>query len=333
MAKIRAAITGIGAYLPDYVLNNEELSKLVDTSDEWIMKRIGIKERRIFKGEGKANSDMAVEAVKELFQKTGLKPHEVELIIYATLTPDMPLPSTATILADKLGIKNAMAFDISAACSGFIYALEIGAKFIESGEIKKLLIVASDKMSSITDYTDRKSCPLFGDAATAILLEPTTEELGVMDYIIQSDGIGRNYLYMKGGGSYHPASHETVDNKEHYVYQEGPTVFKYAVSKMADVSVDMMKRNNITAENLHWLVPHQANMRIIEATARRMGLEKDKVMINIEKYGNTTAATIPLCLWEWENKLQKGNNLILSAFGGGFTWGAIYLKWAYDPKK
>lgn len=332
MTKIHAAITGIGAAIPDYILTNDELSQMVDTSDEWIMQRIGIKERRILKGEGTGASDLGAEAVQQLFQKTGLRPDEVQLVICATITGDNPFPATANIISDKVGIKNAWSFDISAACSGFIYALEVAAKFVESGEYKKVLLVTAEKMSSITDYTDRTTCPLFGDAATAVLLEPTTEELGVLDYVLLADGSGRQYLHMKAGGSVRPPSHETIDNKEHYVYQEGQTVFKYAVSKMADVAAEVMARNNLSSDDVTWLVPHQANLRIIDATGRRMGLPMEKVMINIQKYGNTTASTIPLCLWEWEKQLKKGDNLILAAFGGGFTWGSIYLKWAYDTK-
>jgi 3-oxoacyl-[acyl-carrier-protein] synthase III len=330
MTRIRAAITGIGAYVPDYILNNDELSKMVDTTDEWIMQRIGIKERRILKGEGKGASDMGVKAVNELFQKTGTKPEDIQLVICATITGDHPFPATANIISDKVGIKNAWSFDISAACSGFLYALETAAKFIESGEYKKVLVVTAEKMSSITNYSDRTTCPLFGDAAAAILLEPTTENVGVIDHILQTDGSGRHYLYMKSGGSVSPPSHKSIDNKEHFVYQEGQTVFKSAVSKMADVSVEIMERNKLKAEDISWLIPHQANMRIIDATARRMGLNPNKVMINIQKYGNTTAVTIPLCLWEWEKQLKKGDNIILAAFGGGFTWGSIYLKWAYN---
>jgi 3-oxoacyl-[acyl-carrier-protein] synthase-3 len=331
MGNIRAAITGVGAFVPDYVLNNDELSRMVDTSDEWIMQRIGIKERRILKG-NKGSSDMGTEAIKELCKKTGLNPDDVELVICATITPDMPFPAVANIICDKAGLKNAWSFDISAACSGFVYALEIGSKFIESGQYKKVIIVAAEKMSAIINYSDRTTCPLFGDGAAAVLLEPTTEEVGVMDHILKSDGLGAQYLHMKAGGSIRPASHETVDNNEHTVYQEGQTVFKYAVSRMADVSIEIMERNKLTADDITWLVPHQANMRIIDATGRRMGLPAEKVMVNIQKYGNTTAATIPLCLWEWEKQLKKGDNLILAAFGGGFTWGAIYLKWAYDSK-
>ena len=332
MTKIRAAITGVGAYVPDYILNNEELSKMVDTSDEWIMQRIGIKERRILKGEGKGASDLGAEAIKDLFRKTGLKPEEVQLVVCATISGDQPIPATANIIADKVGITKAWGFDVAAACSGFIFALEVASKFIESGEYKKVILVTAEKMSSVTDYTDRTTCPLFGDAGTAVLLEPTTEEIGVLDYQLNVDGSGRNYLGIKSGGSVSPSSHETVDRKEHFIFQEGQTVFKYAVSRMADVAVEVMQRNNLTPENIAWLVPHQANMRIIDATGRRMGLPAEKVMVNIQKYGNTTASTIPLCLWEWEKKLKKGDNLVLAAFGGGFTWGAIYLKWAYDSK-
>jgi len=330
MTKIRAAITGIGAALPDYILTNDELSRMVDTSDEWIMQRIGIKERRILKGEGLGASDLGAQAVQQLFQKTGLKAEEVQLLICATLTPDFPLPSTANIISDKAGIKNAWSFDVSAACSGFIYALEVASKFVESGEYKKVVLVTAEKMSAITNYTDRTTCPLFGDAATALLLEPTTEEIGVLDHILKADGSGRQYLHIKAGGSVKPASHDTIDKLEHYVYQEGQTVFKYAVSRMADVAAEIMERNQLSPEKIAWLVPHQANMRIIDATARRMDLSPEKVMINIQKYGNTTASTIPLCLWEWEKQLKKGDNLVLVAFGGGFTWGAIYLKWAYN---
>lgn len=330
MTKTRAAITGVGAYFPDYILNNDELSQMVETSDEWIMQRIGIKERRILKGEGKGASDLGAEAINELLKKTKSKAEDIDLVICATITGDHPFPATANIISDKVGIKNAWSFDISAACSGFIYALEIGSKFVESGEYKKVIIVAAEKMSSITDYSDRTTCPLFGDAAAAVLLEPTKEELGVIDYILKADGSGKQYLHMKAGGSIKPTSHETVDNKEHFVYQEGPAVFKFAVTRMADVAAEIMVRNNLKSEDISWLVPHQANMRIIEATGRRMGIDNKKVMINIHKFGNTTAATIPLCLWEWEKELKKGDNLILAAFGGGFTWGSIYLKWAYN---
>lgn len=332
MEKIRAAITGINAWVPEYILDNYELSKMVDTSDEWIMQRVGIKERRILKGEGLGTSDMADKAVAGLLEKTGTSPDEVEILICATITPDMPFPATANIISDKTGIKNAFSFDLAAACSGFIFALHTGASFIESGRYKKVIVVGADKMSAITDYTDRTTCPLFGDAAAAVLLEPTFEEVGVMDQILKVDGSGRKYLHMKAGGSVRPPSHETVDAKEHFVYQEGQTVFKFAVKNMADVAAEIMEKNHLKPEDIAYLVPHQANLRIIEATGKRMGLPPEKVMINIEKYGNTTAATIPLVLWEYENRLKKGDNLILAAFGGGFTWGALWLKWAYDPK-
>jgi len=330
MSNIRAAITGIEAYLPEYKLTNDELSHMVDTSDEWIMQRIGIKERRIQKGNGLATSDMCAQAVKQLLAKTNTNPDDIELILVATVTPDMFFPSTACIIADKVGIKNSWGFDLSAACSGFIFTLQTATQFIETGRYKKVLLVASDKMSAITNYNDRSTCPLFGDAAVAMLLEPTTEDVGIMDHICRVDGSGRKHLYLKAGGSLRPASHETVDSNEHYMYQEGQIVFKIAVVKMAEVAMEIMERNNIAPDDLAWLVPHQANMRIIEATARRMGLSKEKVMINIERYGNTTAATIPLCLWEWEKQLKKGDKLILAAFGGGFTWGSMYLKWAYN---
>ncbi|MFW5656002.1 MAG: beta-ketoacyl-ACP synthase III [Bacteroidota bacterium] len=329
MTKINAAITGIEAYLPDYILTNDELSTMVDTSDEWIMQRIGIKERRILKGPGKATSDMGAEAVKKLLKKTNTNPDDVDLLLCSTITSDMHFPSTANLISYKAGINNAFGFDLSAACSGFLYGLETARNFVASGMYKKVILVASDMMSAITDYTDRTTCPLFGDAGTAVLIEPTLEDVGIMDSILQMDGSGSPHLKMKAGGSLRPPSHETVDAREHFVYQEGQTVFKVAVSKMADVSVEMMKKHNLTADDLAYLVPHQANMRIIEATARRMGLAREKVMINIERYGNTTAATIPLCLWEWESKLKKGDNLILAAFGGGFTWGSVYVKWAY----
>ncbi|MGD9555752.1 MAG: beta-ketoacyl-ACP synthase III [Mangrovibacterium sp.] len=328
MEKIFAKISGIEAYLPDYVLTNGELSRMVDTSDEWITQRVGIKERRILKGEGLATSDMGAEAVTKLLKKTGTGREEVELILVATISPDMMFPSTACLIAHKCGIENAWGFDLSAACSGFIFALHTASQFIESGKYRKVVLVAADKMSSITDYTDRKTCVLFGDAATAMLLEPTTEDVGVIDYHLRIDGSGKDYLYLRAGGSLKPASHETVDAKEHFIYQDGQSVFKTAVSKMADISIDMMKKHRISINDLAWFVPHQANMRIIEAVGRRMGLTRDKIMINIERYGNTTAATIPLCLWEKEKELRKGDKLIVSAFGGGFTWGAIYLKWA-----
>lgn len=331
MGKIRAAITGINAWVPEYRLTNEELSQMVDTTDEWIMQRVGIKERRILKGADMGSSELGANAVKGLLEKTGTSPDEIDLLICATVTPDMPFPATANIISDKAGIKNAFSFDLNAACSGFIFALQTAAVYVESGRYKKVILVGADKMSSITDYTDRTTCTLFGDAAGAVLLEPTTGENGIIDHIFRTDGSGRNYLHMKAGGSMRPASHETVDAREHFVYQEGQTVFKFAVSNMADVAAEIMEKNGLTSDDIAWLVPHQANLRIIDATGRRMGLTPAKIMINIEKYGNTTAATIPLCIWEYEKKLKKGDNIILAAFGGGFTWGSLYLKWAYDP--
>lgn len=321
MTKLKAAITGVGGYVPEYILTNEELSRMVDTTDEWIMSRIGIKERRILKGEGKGTSDMGAEAVKQLLSKTKTKPEEIDLIICAVVTPDMLFPATANIIADKTNIRNAFGFDMNAGCSSFLYALATATKYVESGSYKKVVVVGADKMSSIVDYTDRTTCPIFGDAAAAVLVEPTTEDVGVIDTILQSDGIGRVHLHQKAGGSAKPPTHQTIDAREHYVYQEGQAVFKWAVSKMADVSVEMMGRHGITSDSLTWLVPHQANMRIIDATANRMGLRKEQVMINIQRYGNTTSATLPLCLWEWEKQLRKGDNLILAAFGAGFTWG------------
>ncbi len=331
MSKISAGITGIHGWVPEYRLTNDELSTMVETTDEWIMQRIGIKERRILK-EG-ATSDMGAEAVKGLLEKTGTKPEEVEVVICATITSDYPFPATANLISDKVGMKNAWSFDISAACSGFLFGLQTAASFIRAGTYKKVVMVGADMMSSITDYTDRTTCPLFGDGAAAVLVEAVDDGFGIIDAILEVDGSGVNHLKMKSGGSLTRPSHETVDGKEHFVYQEGQAVFKVAVSKMADVSVEIMKKNNLNPEDLAWLVPHQANMRIIEAVARRMNIPKEKVMINIEKYGNTTAATIPLCLWEWESQLKKGDNIVLAAFGGGFTWGSIYLKWAYDGNK
>jgi len=332
MQKIRAAITGINAWVPEYRLNNQEISTMVDTSDEWIMQRVGIKERRILKGEGLGSSDMGEKAVKGLLEKTNTSPDEVDLLICTTVTPDMTFPATANIISDKVGIKNAFSFDLNAACSGFLFALQTGVAYIESGRYKKVIIMGSDKMSSITDYTDRTTCALFGDASGAVLLEPTTEDVGIIDHIFRTDGSGRKFLHLKAGGSVKPASHETIDAREHYIYQEGQSVFKFAVSNMADIAAEIMEKNNLKADDIAWLVPHQANLRIIDATGRRMGLSPEKVMINIQNYGNTTTATIPLCIWEYESKLKKGDILILAAFGGGFTWGSIYLKWAYDPK-
>jgi 3-oxoacyl-[acyl-carrier-protein] synthase-3 len=331
MGKITAAITGVQGYVPDYIMTNEELSTIVDTSDEWITSRTGIKERRILK-EG-ASSDMAAEAARQLLEKTGVDPLDIDLVLVATVTPDYPFPSTANVVCDKVGMKNAWGYDLIAACSGFIYALSTGAQFIETGRHKKVLVIGVDKMTSILDYQDRTTCVIFGDGAGAVLLEPNEEGLGVQDFILRSDGSGRQYLIQPGGGSANPPSHQTVDDRLHYVKQEGKQVFKFAVTNMAEVSAEIMEKNNLTSDDVDWLVPHQANLRIIDATAERMGLSKEKVMINIQKYGNTTAGTLPLCLWDYEDQLKKGDTLILSAFGGGFTWGAVYLKWAYDSKK
>jgi 3-oxoacyl-[acyl-carrier-protein] synthase-3 len=329
MQKITAAITAVGGYVPEYRLTNAELEKMVDTSDEWIRTRTGIEERRILKGEGKATSDMVIPAVLELCQKRGISPEEIECLIVATVTPDMVFPATANLVCDKIGAKNAWGFDLSAACSGFLYALNTGSMYIESGRYKKVVVVGADKMSSIIDYSDRATCIIFGDGAAAVLLEPNTEGLGVMDSLLKSDGSGAPYLHMKAGGSLHPASLETVTSRMHYAYQEGKTVFKFAVTEMADTAWSIMERNHLTEKDIAWLVPHQANKRIIDATAERMGLSGEKVMINIQRYGNTTAATIPLCLWDYEKKLKKGDNLVLAAFGGGFTWGSTLVKWAY----
>jgi len=332
MQKVRAAIKGIHGYVPDYILTNAELEKMVDTTDEWIISRTGIKERRILKGEGKGTSDMGAEAVKGLLSKTNTNPLDVELIIVATTTPDMQFPATANIIGDKCGLKNAFGYDINAACSGFIYSLTTAARMIESGALKKVIVVGGDKMSSIIDYSDRQTCVIFGDGAGAVLLEADDSGVGIIDAVLQSDGSGRVHLHQKAGGSAMPATAETVEKKLHYVYQEGQAVFKFAVTKMADAAEEIMKRNNLHSDDVAWLVPHQANKRIIDATARRMGVDDSKVMINIDRYGNTTNGTIPLCLWEWEKKLHKGDNIVLAAFGGGFTWGAVYLKWAYDSK-
>jgi 3-oxoacyl-[acyl-carrier-protein] synthase-3 len=327
--KITAAITAVQGYVPDYILTNAELETMVDTTDEWITARTGIKERHIQREPGKATSDMATEAVKLLLAKKNLSPNDIDIILVATTTPDMLFPSTACILADKIGATNCWAYDISAACSGFLFALQNGASYIQSGQAKRVLVVGADKMSSIIDYTDRNTCVIFGDGCGCVLLEPNTEGLGVIDSVLRVDGSGRQFLNQKAGGSLNPATAETVAKREHYVYQEGKTVFKFAVKNMADVAGQVMKRNGLTADDVTWLVPHQANLRIIEATREYVGLPVEKVMINIQKYGNTTNGTIPLCLWEWESKLKKGDNLILATFGGGFTWGAIYLKWAY----
>lgn len=330
MSKIRAAITGVGGYVPDYILTNQELETMVDTNDEWITTRTGIKERRILKGEGKGTSHMAAEAVKELLKKTKTDPKEIDLIIVATVTPDMPFPSTANLVADMVGATNSFSYDISAACSGFLYALTTGAKFIESGTHKKVIVIGGDKMSSIINYKDRATCIIFGDGCGAVLLEPTTEHVGLIDSVLKSDGSGAQFLSMPAGGSRIPATHASVEANLHYAQQEGATVFKFAVTNMADVSAEIMQRNNLTSNDVTWLVAHQANKRIIDATANRMGLTEDKVMMNIAKYGNTTAGTLPLLLWDYEKQLKKGDNLILAAFGGGFTWGSIYLKWAYN---
>ncbi len=329
MQKLRAAITAVNSYVPEYILTNQELETMVDTNDEWITTRTGIKERHILKGEGLGTSDMAVPAVQGLLKKRGITAEDIDLIIFCTTTPDMPFPATANILADKIGAKNAWGFDLNAACSGFIYGLSTGAQFIETGKHQKVLVVGGDKMSSIIDYEDRQTCIIFGDGCGAVLLEPNSENLGMMDTILKSDGSGRIYLHQKAGGSAKPASHATVDAREHFAYQEGQAVFKFAVTNMADVAAEIMERNQLTADDVAWLVPHQANKRIIDATANRMGVGPEKVMVNIEKYGNTTNGTIPLCLAEWESQLKKGDTLILAAFGGGFTWGAVYLKWAY----
>ncbi len=329
MTQIKAAITAVHGNLPDYILTNKELEQMVDTSDEWISTRTGIRERRILKGEGLGTSDMGAKAVSGLLEKRGVDPSEVDMVLCATVTPDMKFPAAANLISHKAGIKNAFSYDMNAACSGFLYALVTAANYVESGNYKKVVVVGADKMSSIVDYTDRQTCVLFGDAACAVLLEPTQEDVGVLDHKFATDGAGWIHLHMKAGGSLKPPSHETVDAREHYIYQEGQPVFKFAVTKMADASLDVMKNNNLSTGDVSWLVPHQANMRIIEATGRRMNIPAEKVMVNIHKYGNTTNATIPLCLWDYENQLNKGDNIILTAFGGGFTWGAIWLKWAY----
>ncbi|MDB4922787.1 beta-ketoacyl-ACP synthase III [Mucilaginibacter sp.] len=329
MNKIHAAITAVNGYVPDYVLTNHELETMVETNDEWITTRTGIKERRILKGEGLGTSDMAVPAVNGLLKKRGIGADEIDLIIFCTSTPDRVFPATANILADKIGAKNAWGYDLQATCSGFLFGLATGSQFIESGKHKKVLVVGGDKMSSMIDYTDRATCIIFGDGCGAVLLEPNKEGYGVIDSVLKSDGSGVPFLHQKAGGSVKPAAHETIDNREHYLYQEGQSVFKFAVTNMAEVAAEVMERNNLKADDIDWLVPHQANKRIIDATATRTGVSPDKVIINIERYGNTTNGTLPLCLWEWEDKFKKGDNLILAAFGGGFTWGSIYLKWAY----
>lgn len=325
----KAAITGIHGYVPDYVLTNAELERMVDTNDEWITSRTGIKERHILKGEGMGSSHMGAKAVAGLLEKLNIRPEEIDLLICATTTPDYVFPCTANLICDMVGIRNVGSFDIQAACSGFLYALTVGSQFIETGKYKKIIIVGADKMSAIVDYTDRTTCVLFGDGAGAVMLEPNDEGVGILDSIIKSDGVGQSHLFQKAGGSRYPPTHETVEKRWHYVYQDGPSVFKFAVKNMADVSAEIMERNHLAGNDVAWLVPHQANKRIIDATAHRMGIDADKVMMNIHKYGNTTAATIPLCLYDYESQLKKGDNLILAAFGGGFTWGAAYVKWAY----
>ena len=330
MSDIKAAITGIHGYVPEYVLTNEELETKVETNDEWITSRTGIKERRILKGEGKGTSHLAKEAVQGLLEKTNTNPEDVDLIIVATITPDYVFPATANILADMVGCTNAFGYDMAAACSGFLYALSTGSQFIETGKYKKVIIVGADKMSSITNYNDRTTCILFGDGAGAVLLEPSEDGNGIEDFVLKSDGKGQNYLYQKAGGSRFPPTAETIANNEHYLHQEGSTVFKFAVTNMADAAAEIMERNNLTGDDVKYLVPHQANKRIIDATARRMEVDDSKVMMNISRYGNTTAATIPLCIWDYQDKLKKGDKLVLAAFGGGFTWGSMYLTWAID---
>ncbi|WP_299253888.1 beta-ketoacyl-ACP synthase III [uncultured Cytophaga sp.] len=332
MSKVNACITGIAGYVPDYILTNQELEKLVETSDEWILSRTGIKERRILKGEGLGTSHMAEKAVKDLLAKTNTDPSEIDLLICCTTTPDYVFPATGNIISDMCGLKNAFSYDMNAACSGFLFGLVTGSQYIESGRFKKVIVVGADKMSAIVNYKDRNTCILFGDGAGAVLLEPNHEGFGVVDSVLKTDGSGAKYLIMKGGGSRHPATLESVMNNEHFAHQEGATVFKFAVKNMSDVAAEIMERNKLTGDNVQWLVPHQANKRIINATAERMNVGPEKVMINIERYGNTTSATIPLVLWDYEKQLKKGDNLVLAAFGGGFTWGSVYLKWGYDPK-
>ena len=330
MEKINAVITGVGGYVPDYVLTNEELSRMVDTTDEWIMTRIGVKERRILNEEGLGTSYMARKAAKQLMQKTGANPDEIDAVIVCTTTPDYHFPSTASILCDKLGLKNAFAFDLQAACCGFLYGLEVAASLVVSGRHKKVILVGADKMSSMVDYTERATCPIFGDGAAAVLLEPTTEDVGIMDSILRTDGKGLPFLHMKAGGSVCTPSYFTVDHKMHYIYQEGRTVFKYAVSNMSEITATIAEKNGLTKENINWVIPHQANMRIIDAVASRLEVPMEKVMVNIQRYGNTSAGTLPLCLWDYEKQLRKGDNLIFTAFGAGFTYGAVYVKWGYD---
>lgn len=330
MEKINAVITGVGGYVPDYVLTNDELSRMVDTTDEWIMTRIGVKERRILNEEGLGTSYMARKAAKQLMQKTGVNPDDIDAVIVCTTTPDYHFPSTASILCDKLGLKNAFAFDFQAACCGFLYGMEVAASLVASGRHKKVILVGADKMSSMVDYTDRATCPIFGDGAAAVMLEPTTEDYGIMDSILRTDGKGLPFLHMKAGGSVCTPSYFTVDHKMHYIYQEGRTVFKYAVSNMSEITATIAEKNGLTKENINWVIPHQANMRIIDAVASRLEVPMEKVMVNIQRYGNTSAGTLPLCLWDYEKQLKKGDNLIFTAFGAGFTYGAVYVKWGYD---
>ena len=333
MEKINAVITGVGGYVPDYILTNDEISKMVDTNDEWIMTRIGVKERHILNEEGLGSSYMARKAAKQLMKKTGANPDDIDLVVVATTTPDYHFPSTASILCDKLGLKNAFAFDLQAACSGFLFLLETAANFIRSGNYKKVIVIGAEKMSSIIDYTDRATCPIFGDGGGAVMLEATTENVGIMDAVLRTDGKGLPFLHIKAGGSVCPPSYYTLDNKMHYIYQEGRTVFKYAVANMSDACEALIERNHLSKEEIDWVIPHQANQRIIAAVTQRLGIPPEKVMVNIERYGNTSAGTLPLCLWDFENKFKKGDNLIFTAFGAGFAWGAIYVKWGYNGNK
>ena len=330
MEKINAVITGVGGYVPDYVLTNDELSRMVDTTDEWIMTRIGVKERRILNEEGLGTSYMARKAAKQLIQRTGVNPDEIDAVVVCTTTPDYHFPSTASILCDKLGLKNAYAFDLQAACCGFLFGLEQVASMVASGRHKKVILVGADKMSSMVDYSDRATCPIFGDGAAAILVEATTEDYGILDSMLRTDGKGLPFLHMKAGGSVCTPSYFTIDHKMHYIYQEGRTVFKYAVSNMSEITATIAEKNGLTKENIDWVVPHQANMRIIDAVASRLAVPMEKVMVNIQRYGNTSAGTLPLCLWDYEKHLKKGDNLIFTAFGAGFTYGAVYVKWGYD---
>lgn len=332
MKNINAVITGVGGFVPEYVLDNEEISRMVDTTDEWIMTRIGVRERRILHEEGLGTAYLARKAAKDLMRKTNSNPDDIDLVIVASSTPDYHFPSTASILCDKLGLKNAFAYDLQAACSGFLFAMETAASFIRSGRYKKVIIVGAEKMSSMVDYTDRATCPIFGDGAGAFMVEATEEDFGILDAKLRTDGKGLPFLHMKAGGSVCPPSYFTVDNKMHYIYQEGRTVFKYAVTNMSDISAEIAERNNLDKSNIDWVVPHQANLRIIDAVARRLELPSEKMLVNIEHYGNTSAASLPLCVWDNESKLKKGDNIIFTAFGAGFTWGAVYVKWAYDPK-